>query len=289
MPDPYLSYVNGFSGLLKQELPVPDVKAVEIKAGVCPPRDLGKKCVLMLSPHPDDECLTGALPLRLKQEAGWQVINLAVTLGSKTMQRFARLNELAKACAVTGFDVCLPEAVGFSDVRSETREMQKDIWNNMVKQITTIIEKINPSVIMIPHRNDQHYTHIGTHLLGMDALALMRKEFSCSVVQTEYWHPNEKPNVIIGLKNEDAALLLKALCCYEGENRRNAYNIGFPAYLTDNVRRGSERVGGEGGAGANMDFAMLYRMDKWENGGLKQSQAGRIVGPNDHITDILAI
>ena len=38
--------------------------------------------VLVFAPHPDDECIVGALPLRLRQEAGWRVTNIAVPLGS---------------------------------------------------------------------------------------------------------------------------------------------------------------------------------------------------------------
>jgi LmbE family N-acetylglucosaminyl deacetylase len=37
---------------------------------------------LIFSPHPDDECIIGGLALRLLREAKWNVINVAVTLGS---------------------------------------------------------------------------------------------------------------------------------------------------------------------------------------------------------------
>jgi LmbE family N-acetylglucosaminyl deacetylase len=38
--------------------------------------------VMILSPHPDDECISGGLALRLMHENGWHVVNVAVTLGS---------------------------------------------------------------------------------------------------------------------------------------------------------------------------------------------------------------
>ncbi len=46
--------------------------------------------VLIFSPHPDDECLAGGLPLRLKNEQNWHIVNIAVTLGSKLDRREAR-------------------------------------------------------------------------------------------------------------------------------------------------------------------------------------------------------
>src|SRR5262249_14346834 len=39
--------------------------------------------VLIFSPHPDDEVIIGGLALRLLREAKWNVINVAVTQGSK--------------------------------------------------------------------------------------------------------------------------------------------------------------------------------------------------------------
>ena len=34
---------------------------------------------LILSPHPDDECIIGGLPLRLMKEGGIRIINVAIT------------------------------------------------------------------------------------------------------------------------------------------------------------------------------------------------------------------
>ncbi len=38
--------------------------------------------VMIFAPHPDDECIIGALPLRLGREAGFKVVNVAVSQGS---------------------------------------------------------------------------------------------------------------------------------------------------------------------------------------------------------------
>ena len=45
--------------------------------------------VLIFSPHPDDEVIIGGLALRLLREAQWNVINVAVTQGSKKERQAA--------------------------------------------------------------------------------------------------------------------------------------------------------------------------------------------------------
>jgi N-acetylglucosamine malate deacetylase 1 len=74
---------------------------------------------LIFAPHPDDECIVGALPLRLRQEAGWRVSNVAVTLGSNPGRREPRWAELQDACAVLGFDCIRVGKDGLSDVRAD--------------------------------------------------------------------------------------------------------------------------------------------------------------------------
>src|SRR4051794_7147234 len=49
---------------------------------------------LLFSPHPDDECITGALPLRLLRESGMRVIDVAVTQGGNKQRQEPRLDEL---------------------------------------------------------------------------------------------------------------------------------------------------------------------------------------------------
>ena len=39
--------------------------------------------------------------------------------------------------------------------------------------------------------------------------------------------------------------------------------------MQDNVRRGGELVGGQGGAAPDFTFATLYRLRRWERGGLQ--------------------
>ncbi len=58
---------------------------------------------LIFSPHPDDEVITGGLALRLLREAKWNVINVAVTQGSKKERQAERFAELKACCDCIGF------------------------------------------------------------------------------------------------------------------------------------------------------------------------------------------
>lgn len=284
--DPYLSFVSKFARLAAQSLPLPEPKAEPLPDSFIPKRLSQKPCALLFTPHPDDECLTGALPLRLHQEADWQIINVAVTLGSKVERRAARWAELAQACKVLDFDVMQAVPGGFSTVRRELRDTQLKIWEKMAQRLAEIITRYEPQAVFLPHAHDEHYTHIGTHLLVMDALTQMPKEFACPIVQTEWWQPLEAPNLLIGITKNDSARLLKALSCHAGEVSRNPYHMRFPAYLIDSVRRGSERVGGAGAPGVAMDFAMLYRVDRWENGRLLAKPTTTLVGSSDDMSSV---
>jgi hypothetical protein len=45
----------------------------------------------------------------------------------------------------------------------------------------------------------------------------------------------------------DVADLVAALSLHAGEVARNAFHLRLPAWMMDNVRRGAELVGGQGG------------------------------------------
>jgi hypothetical protein len=60
--------------------------------------------------------------------------------------------------------------------------------------------------------------------------------------------------------------LLAALSFHVDEVRRNPYHLRLPAWLQDNVRRGAELVGGQGGVAPDFAFATLYRLRQWKNG-----------------------
>ena len=197
------------------------------------------RTALILAPHPDDESITGLLPLRLKEECGFRVWVVPVTLGSRSDRRAARKRELRVACRTLGFRV---RFLGAEEPGAE---------------LPAVLGALRPAVVFMPHAKDGHPTHRATHRIGVAALDEAGGEFQ--VVETEYWHPLTHPNLMVGAKRSQLAKLRRALACHVGEVARNDYAARLPAWMSDNVRRGAELVGGSGAIAPDMDFATLYR------------------------------
>jgi LmbE family N-acetylglucosaminyl deacetylase len=220
---------------------------------------------LIFSPHPDDECIVGGLALRLLREAGWNVINVAVTLGGKRERRAQRLCELQNACDFLGFDLA---SLGLEKINPITRQKNRGRWLAAVGQIKDVLKANKPRVVFFPHERDGHSTHVGVHFLVLDALKKMPRSFEFFIVETEFWGQMADPNLLVESGVEDMGDLMAALACHVGEMRRNLYHARLPAWMMDNVRRGAELVGGQGGVAPDFTFATIYRLRKWSRGRL---------------------
>jgi LmbE family N-acetylglucosaminyl deacetylase len=224
---------------------------------------------LIFSPHPDDECITGALALRLLREARMKIVNVAVTQGSSQSRQLERFHELENACRFLGFDLLQTAPNGLEKISTQTRESNSEKWNESVQVIAKILAQQQPRVIFFPHERDWNGTHIGTHFLVMDALKTL-PEFECFAVETEFWGAMETPNLMVESSPADVADLVAAISFHAGEVRRNPFHLRQPAWMQDNVRRGSELIGGEGSAAPDFKFATLYRLRKWRRGKLEK-------------------
>jgi hypothetical protein len=162
-------------------------------------------------------------------------------------------------------------------------DWSSDVCSSDLARIAEVVNLLRPQALFMPHEGDWNATHVGVHHLGMDALAALPKDFACAVCTTEYWHPHATPNAMIGLSEKTVADLLAALACHAGEVARNPYDRRLTAYLSDNIRRGSERLCGKGAAAVAMDFAMLYRVGQWRGGKLSYSALTRITAAEESI------
>ena len=236
-------------------------KAVSPLAG----REGSGPTVLLCSPHPDDEVLTGALALRLRQEQGARVVNLAVTLGSNPARQAARWHELAAACAVVGFECQrFPAPSGF-DLKAGAGGKG---WSAAVQGLVGLFEGLRPDFVLFPHLQDQHPAHVETNRLLSAALARFTEhgEHTVTAVETEYWRPMAAPNLLVGVSAPDLSLLLAAVACHRGEIARNPYHLTYPARLMDSVRRGAELIKAPAGAYPGFVFGELYRLSVWRRG-----------------------
>src|ERR1700722_2146605 len=128
--NPYQKFVSDFAKFA--------AKGKKLPLGGIPPQKRnppkpGAPAALIFSPHPDDECVIGGLPLRFMREASMRIVNVAVTLGSKKDRRTARLTELKAACGWIGFEL---EPTGLEKISSSTRTKQPRAWKAAVKVIS---------------------------------------------------------------------------------------------------------------------------------------------------------
>ena len=153
--------------------------------------------VLLFPPHPDDECITGLFPLRLMRELEKQIINIPVTFGSDVGRQAGRAQELADACAYLGWD---------------NHASAESFQSLDVDDVVCILEKFQLEIIIMPHSKDWNSRHIATHHLVAEALELMPADFSCTVVETEFWGAMDDSNLMV----EGDAELVAATSLYSG-------------------------------------------------------------------------
>ncbi len=198
----------------------------------------------ILSPHPDDECITGLLALRLQRECGFRVTVSPATLGSLRARQKDRRGELRDACAALGWTPWF----GAADAPDPDEK---------IRRLAARWQAARPDIVFLPHALDGHPTHRATHHWGVAAMDAAGGAFRA--VETEYWHPLLHPNLMVAATDADLRDLMAALALHKGEVARNDYAARLPAWMSDNVRRGAELVGGPGAGAPPIPHATLYR------------------------------
>ena len=161
--NPYLEFVENIQTGIEQ---AKEISNIEGRMSNIEP-DENAATVLLFSPHPDDECITGLLPLRLMREAGKRIINIPITFGSNVDRQAGRAAELKAACDFLGWEI-FREEDGFQSLERT--------------DVLSILEKFQPEIIFMPHSKDWNSRHISTHFLVLEALEKMPNNFSCTVV-----------------------------------------------------------------------------------------------------------
>jgi LmbE family N-acetylglucosaminyl deacetylase len=261
--NPYHKLVSDYARLLKKGRTYP---LGTFKPAPRPEIPANAPKALFFAPHPDDECIVGAMAVRLMRQGRMNLIDVAVTLGSKKERQQERLRELQNACNYIGFGLVTTAPNGLEKISPKTREQDPAYWAGCVKIIKDIIEKHQPKLVLCPHDRDWNSTHVGTHYLVMDALKQMPASYECYLIETEFWGAMTDPNLMVEMSAEDLADMIVATTFHVGEVNRNPYHLLLPPWMMDNVRRGSEVACGQGGAAPDFTFAVLYRLRKWSKG-----------------------
>jgi LmbE family N-acetylglucosaminyl deacetylase len=273
---PYHRFVHDLARLVREGKQFP-LGGFPVPARATPAPDARR--ALIFSPHPDDECIIGGLALRLQREAGMRIVNVAVTQGSNKARQAGRWDELSAACDYLGFDLVATRPGGLEKVNVKTRSADPAHWADAVVTLARILDEHQPAVVFFPHEADWNSTHVGTHHLLMDALTEQGPDFGTTVVETEFWGAMATPNLMVESSADEVGEMMAALSFHVGEVQRNPYHLLVPAWMQDNVRRGSELVGGQGGAAPDFTFATIYRLRRWRNGHLEQVYDGGLTLP----------
>ena len=247
--------------------------------------------IMICSPHPDDECLTGTLPLRLRLEANATVLNLAMTLGSDPGRKSARHRELMEACRVVGFDTRLvSQPAAFSRIVPEERRRRPEDWMAKVETLADHFQKFTPDLVCMPHGEDGHPTHVAVSCLVHDALALytQRAQRQVLAAASEFWRPCSSPKILVGIDVATLALLVAGVVRHRGEIARNPYHLRLPAKLMDTVRRGGELLAGVKLTAPDFCFGELYDLALYVDGSKKEWAGSQVVFPPNQPIDLWA-
>jgi N-acetylglucosamine malate deacetylase 1 len=249
------------------------------------PAAAGTRTALIFAPHPDDEVIIGGLPLRLLRELKINVVNVAVTLGSRVDRQAERWEELKNCCDYIGFGLVAPAERGLEGINPAAKEEEPERWSSSVQAIVRLLTEHRPAIVFFPHDDDWNKTHLGVHRLLVEALG--SSGLACIVVETEFWGAMDAPNLMVESSAADVADLVAALSLHVGEVARNAYHLRLPAWMIDNVRRGAELVGGQGGVSPRFAFATLYRLRRWEDGRFHNLfEGGQVLSSEDDLSKL---
>jgi len=263
----YTDYISAYRQIFEQGKSL--THSVEINDPAVVPGN--GPVVLLFSPHPDDECISGGLALRLQREAGARVVNIPVTFGSNTERRAARCEELKASCKQLSFE--LPETFDLEGF-------------DCSEKIAEMLRVYRPKMIFFPHAEDWNGTHERVHRLVMEALP--QADVPCLLVQTEVWRSMKHPNLMIELPEDVMTAQIESMSLHVGEVARNPYHLSFPIRVMDNVRRGCEVVLGQGGESPDCMFAILYHLSKWVDGAQHEVLAqGRYFSVQDGVDELL--
>ena len=160
--NPYRAFVDGFARLL---IDAEALGSTPLTRPTQQPVATGARTALIFAPHPDDEVIIGGLPLRLLRELKINVVNVAVTLGSRADRQAARWQELKNCCDYIGFGLVAPAERGLEGINPVAKEKDPQGWSASVKAIAGLLTEHRPSIVFFPHDDDWNQTHIGVHRL----------------------------------------------------------------------------------------------------------------------------
>ncbi len=232
--------------------------------------------VICVSPHPDDELLGAPATLMALRDAGWEVINLACSLG-RPEDRDRRRAELVEACAAARFELVIPDElppIGDGDDFGVAQGV-------LAAAISDVLSRSHARLIVGPSPHDGHHGHEVVGRAIRDAVEA-RSE-AIRVMFWGLWGGLPIPNLIVPFDASRLLEIQRALSSHAGELERNRYDRLLTGRASANAVLGPERVFGFGVAGAQHEYAELLIDVGWRPGAGWELAAPREFDPRDPV------
>jgi LmbE family N-acetylglucosaminyl deacetylase len=198
--------------------------------------------VLHVSPHPDDEVIGAPATLLGLQDAGHEVVNLAVGLG-RPEQRARRGAELEAARRSTGFRTIVHEPPLAISAGDDLALAQR----TLAATLAELLDGGAYGLVVSPSPHDGHYGHEAVGRAVRDALAA-RGDSAPAWWMWGIWADLPLPTLYVPFDEDRLARVLDALGAYSGELARNDFAAMVRGRAEMNRVLGAERVFGYGAA-----------------------------------------
>ena len=238
----------------------------------------GDPIALHLAPHPDDEVLGAGAALVGLVDHGWQVVDLAVTLG-RTEDRARRRVEVAEACRRLGLELRVldpPLGLGRRDDHVAARRI-------LAEQVGALVDELRPEVVVSPSPVDAHHAHVTVGRAVGDALARLDAPVWW---QWGFWADLPHPTVLAPFDERRLQRCRHALDAHAGELARNDYARVLRARAELRAVLGVEQVFGFGAAGSpdRPPYAEVLTEARWRDGSWWRGEP-RVLDPDAALPD----
>ncbi len=206
--------------------------------------------VIAVSPHPDDELLGAPAALMALRDSGWQVVNLACSLG-RSKDHVRRRAELIEACRAAGFELAIPD--GLAPIGSHD---DLDLAQSRCSAaIAELVKRSGARLIVGPSPHDGHHGHEVVGRAIRDAVETRGEQLE--VMFWGLWSDLPIPNLFVPFGADRLGEIENALRSHAGELQRNRFDRLLESRAAANAVLGPERVFGFGSPGTVHEYAEL--------------------------------
>ena len=161
-------------------------------------KTLHEKKLLVLSPHPDDDIIGCGGTLHRYHKEGAVITVVYMTDGRKGGISYneeelvlVRKEEASKAAFIIGVDKL---------IFLENKDAELALNEHSVKELSDIIENIQPEAVFLPFFTDNHADHIATNGIFLRAALKHKNDIMC--YGYEIWTPLMSPNCIVNITSQ---------------------------------------------------------------------------------------